>query len=204
MVRSQNYQYASRVRNLWSFQPIARAAMVVASVAVLATGVTYAALQSQTATLTGNSISTASADLRIGTSPSTFDTTRAGFKFTNVIPGAVPNPADGNAFYLKNYGADPMVLRASISTVPTNLAGVNLEKVYLLFTRVDTTASQKLSIASLVAANTTGGTALTDTLNGGAVAQYRTQVVMDDDAFNGSSASIGGIDLVFYGTVVAQ
>ncbi len=198
------YTRISRLARLISVAPVARAIIVVASVAVLATGVTFAALQSQSATLTGNSISTATADLRIGTSASTFSNTRTGFNFSNVIPGAPATPADGNSFYLKNYGTTPMALKVAINTVPTNTSDVNLSKVYIVFNRIDTNASQKLSIASLVSANTTGGTPMTDTLGGGVVAQYKTQVVIDEDAFSGTSATIGGIDLVFSGVVIAQ
>lgn len=203
-MRSYRLGRIGRWINVSGLQPLARAITVVSAVAVLATGVTFAALQSQSATLTGNSISTATADLRIGTSASTFSNTRTGFSFGNVIPGAPASPSDGNSFYLKNYGASPMALKVAINTVPTNTADVNLSKVYVVFSRVDTSATQKLSVASLVAANTSGGTALTDTLAGGAVAQYKTQVSIDEDAFSGQSATIGGIDLVFNGTVIVQ
>jgi hypothetical protein len=189
--------------SLWSFQPIARAVMVVSAVAVLATGVTYAALQSKQASLTGNTISTASADLRIGTSASTFSNTRSGFDFINIVPGAQPAPTDGNAFYLKNYGTAPLALKVAISSVPANISTVNLDKVYLTFTRVDTTTTQKFSVASLVASNASGGVAITDNLAGGFVAQYKTQVSMDDEAFTGTSATVGGVDIVFNGTVTA-
>jgi len=184
-----------------------RAIVVVSAIAVLATGVTYAALQSQSATLTGNTIATATADLRISTnggSNPAWAATQTGFSFTDVIPGADATPVDGNSFYLKNFGASAMVLNAAISSTPTNTANVDLSKVYLVFNRVDTNTTQKLSIADLVAANTTGGVALTDTLATGVSAQYKTQVVMDEDAFSGSTATIGDIDLVFNGTVVAQ
>ena len=188
-------------------QPIARAIMVVSAVAVLATGVTYAALQSQAATLTGNSISTATADLRIsttgGTTSSSWFNTRTGFNFNNVIPGSVPNPAEANSFYLKNFGGAPMALRVAIQSTPTNTSNVDLSKVHLVFTRVDTTAVQRLSVASLMAAINTG-TPLTDTLAPGVIAQYKTQVIIDEDAFTGTSATIGGIDLIFHGTVVTQ
>lgn len=196
--------------NLHGLQPLARAIMVVSAVAGLATGVTYAALQSQGASLTGNSISTATADLRISnttaTSASSFAATKTGFNFANIVPGAIASPTEGNTFYLKNFGAAPMALTVAINTTPTNTANVDLSKVYLVFTRVDTTAVQKLSVASLVTSSTTpaSGTALTDNLIGGASAQYKTQVVIDSDAFSGVSASIGGIDLVFTGTVVTQ
>ncbi len=204
MKRSNSNRSGMQWANIRGFQPIARAIIVVSAVAVLATGVTYAALQSQTATLTGNSISTATADLRIGTSASTFNNTRTGFNFANIVPGAVPSPTEGNSFYLKNYGTAPMALKVSIGTVPTNVSNVDLTKVYVVFTRVDTSASQKLSVASLVAGHTSGGSAVTDVLAGGAIAQFKTQVVMDDDAFTGQSATVDGIDLVFTGTVIPQ
>ena len=193
-----------RQGTLAAFQPLARALIVVSAVAVLATGVTYAALQSKQAALTGNTISTATADLRIGTTELTFSNTRSGFDFTNIIPGTTPAPTEGYSFYLKNYGKAPMVLKYAITTVPTNLSSVDLSKVYLSVTRVDTSATQKISIASLVAAESTGGITLTDNLAGVTVAHYKTQVSMDDDAFSGTSATIGGIDLVFNGTVIAQ
>jgi hypothetical protein len=153
MKRSKSNRIGMQWANIKGFQPIARAIIVVSAVAVLATGVTYAALQSQTASLTGNSISTATADLRIGTTASTFSNTRTGFSFANVVPGAVPSPVEGSSFYLKNYGTAPMALKVAIGTVPTNASSVDLTKVYIVFTRVDTSATQKLSVASLVAAN---------------------------------------------------
>lgn len=191
-------------RRISTIQPLARAITVISAVAVLTTGVTFAALQSQNATLTGNSIHTATADLKIGTSASTFSASRTGFSFNSIVPGAVPSPTEGNSFYLKNYGTAPMALKVSVGTTPTNVANVDLSKVFLTITRVDSSASQKLSLASLVAAHTTGGVALTDNLAGGIVAQYKVQASMTEDAFNGMSAEVEGIDLVFYGTVVAQ
>ncbi len=194
-------------RKFVSLQPFARAIIVITAVAVLATGVTYAALQSQGVTLTGNTISTANADLRISTTTATsstsFATTKAGFAFSNVVPGASATPADGNSFYLKNFGGAAMNLKLAINTIPTNTNNVDLNKVYIVLTRVDTQATQKLSIASLVTANATGGTPLTDNLAGGVAGQYKVQVAMDEDAFSGQVATLGGIDLVFNGTVVA-
>lgn len=193
-----------RSASMSNFQPLARAALVISAVAVLATGVTFAALQSQTATLSGNSIKTASADLRIGTSASTFAASRTGFTFDGIIPGGSAVPADGNNFYLKNYGNATLALKVSVGTVPTNVAAVDLDKVFVTITRVDTSAVQKLSLASLVAAHTTGGTAVADTLAGATVAQYKVQASMSEDAFSGTSAEIGGIDLVFTGSAVVQ
>jgi hypothetical protein len=193
-----------RTRRFSSFQPLVRAITVISSVAVLATGVTFAALQSQQAVLTGNSIKTATADLRIGTSATAFSSSRTGFVFGEVVPGASPSPADGNSFYLKNYGGPALALKVGISTTPTNTGNVDLTKTYLVLTRVDTNTTQKFAVSSLVAGGTAAPLAITDSLSGSAVAQYKAQIAMDADAFTGQSADITGIDLVFTGTVVTQ
>lgn len=192
-----------RVIRFGVFQPIARAVMVVSAVAVLATGVTYAALQSPGATLTGNTISTATADLRIGTA-TTFGATKAGFSFNNVVPGGSPAPIDGNIFYMKNYGSAPLALKASIGSTPINSSNVDLSKVHIVLSRVDGSPSQKFSVSALVAAHATGGLAVTDNLVGTTPGQYKIQVAMDDDAFAGTTASISGVDIVFTGTIVSQ
>jgi hypothetical protein len=192
------------VRSYRSFQPLFRAITVISSVAILATGVTFAALQSQAAILTGNSIKSATADLQIGTTASSFAASRTGFSFGNVIPGSSAMPADGNSFWLKNGGAPALTLKAAVSSTPVNTANVNLAKVYIVFTRLDTNTTQKLALSSLIAGYTGPAVTLTDNLAGGATAQYKTQVSMDADAFSGQSADITGIDLVFTGTAVIQ
>lgn len=179
-----------------------RAVVVISAVAVMATGVTYAALQSQQATLTGNSMQTATADLRIGTSASSFAASRTGFAFNNLVPGGAAVPTEGNTFYLKNYGSVPMTLKVTIGATPANTNAVDLTKTYLVFTRVDTNVSQKISVQSLVASEPTGGTVLTDNIDGNAVGQYKVQAIMDEDAFTGTSASVGAMDIIFVGTVV--
>ncbi|HSH55596.1 MAG TPA: hypothetical protein VK983_02100 [Candidatus Limnocylindrales bacterium] len=187
------------------YQPLARAMMVISAVAVLATGVTFAALQSQAASLTGNSIQTASADLKIGTTATSFGSTRTGFSFNGLVPGGAAVPADGNTFYLKNGGSATLALKVTVPAAPTNLTAVDLEKVYITVTRVDlpvASAPQKVSIAALVASQAMGGVALTDVLAGTTVGQYKVQASMDAEAFSGQSAEIGGIDLVFSGSSV--
>lgn len=191
-----------RYRQLRNLQPLFRAVTVIASVTVLVTGVTFAALQSQQAVLTGNSINSATADLRISSTGTTYANTKTGFAFAEVVPGGPASAPATNGFYLKNYGTPAMALKVAVSSVPVNPDGVNLEKVYLILNRVDTNASQKLSLASLVSGYGSGGQALTDNLAGGQAAQYKVQVSMDIDAFSGQKADIGGIDIVFSGTAV--
>jgi len=194
-----------RLSQYRSIQPLMRAVTVITAVAVLTTGVTFAALQSQQVALTGNTLQTATAGLQIGTSAASFATSRAGFTFKDIIPGGPAAPAVGNDFYLKNSGTATLTLKAAVSTTPVNSGNVNLSKVYVVFTRVDANTTQKIALSTLVSGYATGGTALTETLAGnGTVAQYKMQVSMDADAFTGTDASITGIDVVFTGIAISQ
>lgn len=194
----------SRRSRTQTFQPLMRAVMVIASVTVLATGVTFAALQSQQAILSGNSIQAATADLRISTDGTTFTNTRTGFAYSEVIPGAVPTALATSTFYLQNSGTPTLNLAVAVTSTPVNVDGVDLTKVYLLLTRDDTHATQKLSLAGLMAAQANGGLAVTDPLLAAHTAQYHLQVAMDTDAFNGQEADITGIDLVFRGAAATN
>lgn len=172
------------------------------ALAVITTGATFASLQSTSVALTGNQINT-SAGLAISTNGVNFPQTISGFNFTGVVPGGDPYPANGNTFYIKNTGVANLAIKAAISTPPSNPSGVNLSKVYLIFTRVDNNTQTSLSVQSLVnsyaGGASTGGLSLNDSIAAGTIAQYKLQVSMDTDAFNGSSASITGIDLWFIG-----
>jgi len=70
-----------------------RAFGVMAAVAVIVSGVTFAALQSQQAKLTGNIIQTATANLQVSPNGSSYANSLDGFAFQNLVPGgvAVPN-----------------------------------------------------------------------------------------------------------------
>jgi hypothetical protein len=181
---------------------LVRALSVVASVGILVAGVTFAALQSQQAVLSGNTIQTASANLLIGTASATstaFSNSHSGFSFANVVPGGSAQPADGNVFYLKNTGTATLTLKMAVSGTPTNTSNVDLTKVSVTVTRTDTNATQTATLQSLL--DNTGGLRLTDNLAPASTGvQYKLSVSMSADAFTGSSASIGAIDFVFSGT----
>lgn len=181
---------------------LTRAIGVICAVVVIATGVTFAALQSPQAQLTNNSITSATADLRIGTSESSFAASRTGFAFKDLVPGGVAAPADGNLFWLKNYGNANLGIHISIGSIPINTDSVNLNKVSLVVTRVDDSVVQTFSVQALVDAYVSGGLSMTDPLAGGAVAEYKLQAVMASDAFSGVSAAVSDIDIVFTGTGV--
>ena len=161
-------------------------------------------MQRQQVTLTGNTITSASADLRIGTSSVTstaFSDSHAGFSFKDIIPGGPAMPADGFTFYLKNAGSAPLVLKLAVGSVPTNTSNIDLSKVSVQITRVDgVTAgtSQTASVHSLIDPATK--LALTDTLTNNSVGTYKLRVLMASDAFDGTNATLGGVDLVFSGT----
>jgi len=168
----------------------------------ITTGATFASLQSTSVALTGNQINT-SAGLAISTNGTSFPQTVSGFNFTGVVPGGAAFPASGNTFYIKNTGFANLAVKAAISISPSNPNGVNLSKTYLIFTRTDITSPPvKLAIADLLSSysgSSSGGLSLNDVINTGTTAQFTLQAQMDSDAFNGSSASITGIDLWFIG-----
>lgn len=185
---------------------LVRAISIVASVAIVVAGVTFAALQSQQAVLSGNTIQTASANLLIGTASATsseFSNSHSGFTFANIIPGEDAPAANSSSLYLKNTGAATLNVKLSVSGTPTNTSNVDLTKVLVTITRVDTGAVQTASLATLIGNGPNGGLSLTDPLAPGTTGiEYKLNVSMASDAFNGSSASIGALDFVFSGTAV--
>ena len=186
-------------KSIWA-GAVSRAVGVISAVVVLMTGVTYAALQSPQATLTNSTISSATADLRIGTSATSFSSTRIGFNFVDLIPGGIAAPVDGNIFYLKNYGNANLGLHISIGSIPVNLSNVDLTKVSFVMTRLDSSTVQTFTVKALVDSYINGGLSLTDSLSGSVVAEYKLQAIMSADAFTGQTAQISDLDLVFTGT----
>ena len=186
-------------KSIWT-GAVSRAVGVISAVVVLMTGVTYAALQSPQATLTNSTISSATADLRIGTSATSFSSSRIGFNFVDLIPGGIAAPVDGNIFYLKNYGNANLGLHISIVSIPVNLSNVDLTKVSFVMTRLDTNTVQTFTVKALVDSYINGGLSLTDSLSGSMVAEYKLQAIMSADAFTGQTAQISDLDLVFTGT----
>jgi len=105
------------------FNPIARAVAVIASVAALATGVTFAALQSNTVSLSPNTLSAASATLAIGalnTCPTGNTTETPGFTNVKLVPGEASDPV---AFCLDNTGDVPLTM---FTRIPTDLTGSSM------------------------------------------------------------------------------
>src|SRR5665213_1344075 len=191
----------NRFRNI---KALARTVGVVASVIIIVGGVTFAALQSQQDTLTGNTIETATADLRIGTDSVHYSNTHTGFDFSNLIPGGQAEPVTGYPVYLENLGGTPLALKLAVSSVPTNPNNVDLSKVNILLTTIGSgTGIQTFTLQSLITASSTGGLPINSgNLANNNAAGYKLQVSMDSNAITGSGAALGNIDFVFSG--VAQ
>lgn len=93
--------------------PVARAIVVIGAVMALVTSVTFAALQSQ-ATLTNNTISTATAGLLLWDGDS-FESAAPGVTVTGLVPG---DWSEDYPIYFQNSGEAPLYLTASVPEQP--------------------------------------------------------------------------------------
>lgn len=178
-----------------------RAGGIVASMAILASGVTFAALQSQQNVLTGNTIETATANLLISKDDTNYSASQTGFDFNGIVPGGGAVPITGYPFYLKDNGQTDLALKMSVTSVPSNVSNVDLSKVNVLLTTIGSSSSpQNFTLQSLMA---NGGVAIGNIVRSNSNA-YKLQVSMASDAVSGNSASLGNIDFAFNGTAVAN
>lgn len=170
-------------------------------IVLLSGSVGYAVLKSQQNSLTGNTISTASASLQISRDGSSYNYLLPGFDFTDIVPGGSPMPIAGQPFHLKNNGGTPLSLKFSIKGTPQNIDNVDLSKVNVLLTTVGSgSGAQLFSLQSLISSNASGGLDITGSnLAPGESRQYKLQASMASDAVNGSSASLSNIDFAFIG-----
>jgi hypothetical protein len=178
------------------FGLVARGFAVIGSLLTLAGGISFAALQSPSASLTNNTIQSASADLRIGTSATSFAASRSGFDFTGIVPGGNAQPTEGHSIWLKNYGTANLAIKVSIGSTPINTAAVDLSHVWLVVTRQGGGAPQMMTLQSLLDAHPTGLPNV-GMLAAGETAEFKLQAKMDDTAFSGVGAEISDIDLIF-------
>lgn len=110
--------------------PVVRAVGVFSAVAIVAGGVTYAAL-TDTAALVDNSASTTNSDLKIWNGAWAEEAT--GFNLTNLVPGDYSDPY---FFYFKNDSTTDLNLTVGLSNDESNpvaLDGVTPENVKLRF-----------------------------------------------------------------------
>ena len=183
------------------FKSIKRSLLIATLLTGLTGGAAYAVLQSQQNTLTGNTISTATANLNLSLDGTSYSSSTAGFDFNSIVPGGSAVPATGYPFYLKNSGATPLAIKFYVSSTPSNASSIDLTKVNVLLTTVGSgTSPQSFSLQALKDAAATGGLAIsTATLNPTYSQQYKLQVSIASDATIQSGASLGNIDFAFRG-----
>lgn len=166
-------------------------------------GVAFAILQSQQNLLTGNTISTATANLQISTDNLNFSNSKIGFDFNNIVPGGVAVPVAGHSFQLKNSGGTPLALKFYIKSIPLNPSNIDLNKVNIILTTVGgSVPPQTFTIQSLIDSLSTGGLSISPTnLEVNNSQLFKLQASMNADAISGQSASLSNIDFVFEGQV---
>lgn len=178
---------------------------VCALVAVIAVtgGITFAVLQSQAATLTGNKIMTATANLQVSQEDGNYKDTANGYSFMALVPGGQSTPSF--PVYVKNTGSTKLALRVSVPGPLSNPGNIDLSKVHVILTYPESgNAEQSITLAELVASNATGGVALTrySSLEKVHRAPISIKVAMDADAYTGSGASIDNFNISFSGIAV--
>lgn len=182
---------------------ILRSVLILSSIGVITSAVTFAALQSQQAVLAGNTINSATAALVVSSDGTMFGSSKSGFVFSNVVPGGAAVPTGGNTVYLRNNGSSNLSLKMSVSSTPSNLNNVDLSKVFVEISRAETSYNQTYSLKSLIDSYASGGTVLNDTVNSGTTAQYLLRVAMSADAFNNTNGvTISGVDIAFVGLAI--
>lgn len=178
---------------------VARAVGVIGATTILATGVTWAALSS-TATLSGNTINSATAGLLVQTNGE-FGQTATGFAFNDVVPGA--GYGDAKLFNLRNSGSADLDVSVYATSGATS-APIDKSKVYFKF--VNTTDENQVKEYTLQELqdmyNKVPGEFGDDNLAVNETDEFSVAVKMDNDAVNGSSASVGSFNLVFTGNAV--
>lgn len=195
--------------------PVARAVGVMSAVGILVSGVTFAALNSQV-TLTGNTLSVASAGLEIDNTENGIaagQTTDAGYNFEGLVPGG--GFGEEHTFTLKNTGeADLNVtVGATMSDAMSTLASegdtsIDPTLVTFKFTNTATGQSKNYTMAELEEGDpgnlpgVSGANA--NALNVDETATFTVQVKLGQDAVNGDSADDAMFDFEFTGTAVGN
>lgn len=198
------------MRSMHKINPVVRATGIIGVVAGLATAVTFAALQSQ-ATLTDNTISSATASLKVSSDPgcatdtghTTFSQTKPGFDFAGIIPGV--SPSDDHVFCLWNDNSSETAadLALNVST-PSAVTWTPAASVNNSLTNLNITCDGGRSVTDTVhnvwffTSNFSG-----PALAAGGTTVCTANVSMATNAFTGEGVVSDQFNLVFTGTGVA-
>lgn len=187
------------MKQFHTFGGLVQAAGIVTALVLLATGVAFAALQSQPGVLKGNTIQTAVASLQVSQNGSTYSSSVDGYTFSNLIPGGQPMPASGYSIFVKNVGTTPLALKLSVKPAVGNPQNVDLSKVRLILTPTPNGTPQSLTLQELISADSTGGLTIDQAghIIPSQVLSYTMRIALDSDAITGPSAMLSNIDFSF-------
>ncbi len=189
--------------------PVARAIIVIGAVMALVTSVTFAALTSS-ATLSGNTIGTASANADLllwnGTE---FADAAPGFNFTGLTPG---ERSEKFNFYFKNNGNTDLDLTARVDAAPEFSEGITAADVELKFTgnckhdnRTTVTLADLLEGPVVLPCNPLEAGAQGVIGEKWNKANYAVSVkIADSVPLSETGHTVGAFDLIFDGTAVGS
>jgi hypothetical protein len=190
---------------------IGRAIGSVGAVVALAGGITYAALTSNTATLSQSTISTGTASLKIYNFPDgQWETSAPGFQITKLVPGTGVD----EHFYLQNDGDSSLDVTATVPTLPGPPSGGDYGFSGFQNVKVDITGEKcgdtvNTNLAALNAGKValpcnplTAGAAGNSNVTG-TEGNYKIHFDINPDVVTGGSAGVGPFDIVFQGTASA-
>lgn len=213
--------------SIQQINPVIRAVVVIGAVMALVTSVTFAALQSQ-ATLTNNTISTATAGLKLWDGDS-FESTAPGVNVEGLIPG---DWSESYPIYFQNDGDAPLFLTANVPEQPQLPEGMedygftgweNLKVAFKGYCGEGASEEAnrsnkwkddkqkdyvvKTDMAALLAGEVTlpcgplaeGATG--DSNTPGTAGNYSVSFKIASDAITGDQAGVGSFDVVFNGSV---
>ncbi len=188
------------MQSIIKVNPMTRAVMVIASVAALVTGVTFAALQSQ-ATLTDSTVNTATAGLTLWDGDS-FESTAPGFTVTGLVPGVGTAPLP---FYFKNSGV-ALNLTAHVPATPTSSGFTGWENLKVTIKDDNDNAVTNTTMQALLAGEVpiNGGPlssgAQGDSNTPSTEGNFTAKFDIEPTSITGSSASVGAFNIIFTGT----
>lgn len=178
--------------------PLMRAVLIIGAVAALVTSITFAALN-DSVTLTGNTLSSATADLNIWDGGA-YSSTATGFTVTNLVPGT---PSAQYAFYLQNNSIFAMDVTVQ-STLPSVVGIANFSDIEVTFYNEDGTTTLLATTMDVLSASPqvletlpAGATGDSSTATNG---NYFVQFNIKPAGVSGSSASVGAFTFTFVGT----
>ena len=173
---------------------IARAVAAIGGTVAIVSGATLAQLTSS-ASLTANTLSSATADLQVQ-SDAGLGPTANGFAFSDLLPGATYGTE--HLFNLKNNGTAPLTITVASTAGAASGGLVDKSKVFVRFTNVTDGNQQAEYTLQQLETNFQGVPFAPLTMNGSITKAFTVAARLDSTVT--TSGAIGSFDLIFTGT----